>query len=544
MTDLTTRPANAGPPSPAMAPTPVNGTAVSDIRMLRHVSRTEQERLNADAEVERRARASRLDLELREQRRAAARRQRLADEQDKRDRAQQRRTRRAASRARLGAAAPRWADRALLILPILFPMAVAWVGQIRFAMDVMGWALPPAIVFAAGFELSTAYVARLGWLSRAAGDSALLFRFATWGFAAGAALMNYWHAAGPDFAPTGAAVSYGLMSITGVVLWELLSTYRHRTALRAEGKLPAARPRYGLARWIWFRPLTRLAWLLALRDGYTTTDLAWRAALTSVDLYGSARAARNAVRAGRPVPRPEPLDADHADDQRDDQDTNERDIAPADEELRDIQARHDNREAAERHPEPDKTKWDKLRDTRTRHQDQNLTQHYLERETPTTVERRDSTAGTTEPVGDATREHRHRDPSEPVRAAAGDEAPFKQRHGLLDRTGHPDEANVDPAENRDRAAGDQEPVCDDMPDDHEEPDAAAPGGQADRQGKRQSTSKGTLIARMKIYARERAAEGVSVTGADLDREFGTRDYGRKILRQLAAEPQTTGPLQP
>jgi hypothetical protein len=24
------------------------------------------------------------------------------------------------------------------------------------------------------------------------------------------------------------------MSITGVVLWELLSTYRHRTALRAE----------------------------------------------------------------------------------------------------------------------------------------------------------------------------------------------------------------------------------------------------------------------------------------------------------------------
>ena len=111
--------------------------------------------------------------------------------------------------------------------------------------------------------------------------------------------MNYWHAAGPDFAPTGEAVSYGLMSITGVVLWELLSTYRHHTALRAEGKLPAARPRYGLARWIWFRPLTRLASLLALRDGYTTTDLAWQAALAAIDRYGSARNARKAVRSGR-----------------------------------------------------------------------------------------------------------------------------------------------------------------------------------------------------------------------------------------------------
>jgi cation transport ATPase len=281
MTDLTTRPIEAGTPGPA--PVPVNGAAAGDIRALRHASRAEQDRLSADAEVERRARAARLELELREQRRAAARRERQADEQDKRVRTDQRRARRAARRAQLRAAAPRWADRALFILPILFPMAVAWVGQIRFAMTVMSWPLPAAIVFAAGFELSTAYVARLDWRSRAAGDSALLFRGATWGFAAGAAIMNYWHAAGPDFAPTGEAVSYGMMSITGVVLWELLSTYRHRTALRAEGKLPAARPRFGPARWIWFRPLTRLAWLLALRDGYTTTDLAWRAALAAVD---------------------------------------------------------------------------------------------------------------------------------------------------------------------------------------------------------------------------------------------------------------------
>ena len=345
MTDLTTRPIHVGTPNPASVP--VNGAAAGDIRALRHASRAEQDRISADAEVERRARAARLELELREQRRAAARRKRQADEQDKRTRIEQRRARRAARYALLRAAAPCWADRALFILPILFPMAVAWVGQIRFAMTVMSWPLPAAIVFAAGFELSTAYAARLDWLARATGDSALLFRGATWGFAAGAAIMNYWHAAGPDFAPTGEAVSYGLMSIAGVVLWELLSTYRHRTALRAEGKLPAARPRYGLARWIWFRPLSRLASLLALRDGYTTTDLAWQAALTAVDMYGPARGARKAVRAGRPVPRPEPVDV------REDEDGRQRDITPRDRDLRDMRARHTDLEITRRYLERD-----------------------------------------------------------------------------------------------------------------------------------------------------------------------------------------------
>src|SRR5439155_4134899 len=194
----------------------------------------EQERLSADAEVARRARAARFALELREQQLAATRRERQAKAEDKRARAEQRRARRTARRARWWAAAPRVAERALFVLPILFPMGVAWAGQIQFAMSVMHWPLPAAIVFAAGFELSTAYVARLDWRSRAAGDNALLFRAATWAFAAGAAVMNYWHAAGPGFAPTGEAVSYGLMSITGVVLWELWSTYRHPTALRAE----------------------------------------------------------------------------------------------------------------------------------------------------------------------------------------------------------------------------------------------------------------------------------------------------------------------
>jgi hypothetical protein len=39
---------------------------------------------------------------------------------------------------------------------------------------------------------------------------------------------------------------------------------------------------------------------------------------------------------------------------------------------------------------------------------------------------------------------------------------------------------------------------------------------------------------MEAYARARLAEGAPITGADLDRQFGTSDYGRKVLRRLTA----------
>jgi hypothetical protein len=155
----------------------------------------------------------------------------------------------------------------------------------------MGWPLPGAVVFAAGFELSTVYVARLDWKARGEGDHGLVFRAATWMFAALAATMNYWHAADPGLRPNGEAVSYGAMSLAGVVLWELLSTYRHRSRLRAAGTLPPRRPRFGLARWVWFPRVTHLARLLALRDGHTLTEQAWRAALDAAGRHGSVRAA-------------------------------------------------------------------------------------------------------------------------------------------------------------------------------------------------------------------------------------------------------------
>jgi hypothetical protein len=275
--------------------------AVVDRRTARRLALAQQQRLDADAELDRRGRAALQELELAEARRSAEQRRRDTRRRQVLARRNSRKARRAVRRTRARAAVPRWAERALFVGPICFPMAVAWIGQIQYARTVMGWPLPGAVVFAAGFELSTVYVARLDWKARGEGDNSLVFRAATWMFAGLAATMNYWHAAEPGLRPNGEAVSYGAMSIAGIMLWELLSTFQHRIRLRAAGILPPRRPRFGLARWLWFPRVTHLARLLALHDGYTLTGDAWQAALNAAGLRGSVRAAIAALR-GRQCP--------------------------------------------------------------------------------------------------------------------------------------------------------------------------------------------------------------------------------------------------
>lgn len=171
--------------------------------------------------------------------------------------------------------------RGLITGPILAPMVVAWVGQIGFATDTLNWPLAGALVFAASWELTTAFA---GWMfhqARSAGDGGTTFRAATWLFASAAGAMNYWHAL--DGAainhPTPKAVSYGAMSLVGIALWELYSSLVHRQGLRARGALPPARPKFGMARWLRYTRLTFRAWSLSIHDGLSTTDAAWHAAL-------------------------------------------------------------------------------------------------------------------------------------------------------------------------------------------------------------------------------------------------------------------------
>ncbi|WP_282206850.1 hypothetical protein [Kitasatospora fiedleri] len=189
------------------------------------------------------------------------------------------------------------ARRLLAIVPITAPMAVAWTGQAGFAHDILGWIAPFTVLFAAAWELSTAFVAWMYHEARKVGDSGTLYRVSTWVFAIGAAVMNYWHASATVtgqrwdpashkmvdqlsyWEPTPRAVAFSVMSITGMVLWELYARLIHRTKLRADGKVAKSRPTIGAIRWARYPGHSFTAWSLAITDeSLSTVELAWSAA--------------------------------------------------------------------------------------------------------------------------------------------------------------------------------------------------------------------------------------------------------------------------
>ncbi|MFD3484937.1 hypothetical protein [Streptomyces sp. NPDC058665] len=204
------------------------------------------------------------------------------------------------------------AERLMVIGPITAPMAVAWTGQAGFAEDILGWVVPFTILFAAAWELSTAFV---GWMyhqARQGGDAGTLYRVSTWIFALGAAVMNFWHASGQPVAGsrvwdakkeiwteqitywhfTPKAVAFAAMSIVGMVLWELYASLIHRRKLREDGKVAKARPSIGAVRWFRYPVHSFTAWSLAITDPrLTTLDRAWTAA-------GAELADRKAARTG------------------------------------------------------------------------------------------------------------------------------------------------------------------------------------------------------------------------------------------------------
>ncbi|MFB6790239.1 hypothetical protein ACFCWT_26655 [Streptomyces olivaceus] len=209
------------------------------------------------------------------------------------------------------------AERLMVIGPITAPMAVAWTGQAGFAEDILGWVVPFTILFAAAWELSTAFV---GWMyhqARQGGDAGTLYRVSTWIFALGAAVMNFWHASGEPVSGsrvwdakaeiwteqitywhfTPKAVAFAAMSIVGMVLWELYASLIHRRKLREDGKVAKARPSIGAVRWFRYPVHSFTAWSLAITDPHLTTlDRAWTAA-------GAQLADRKAVRTGRALHR-------------------------------------------------------------------------------------------------------------------------------------------------------------------------------------------------------------------------------------------------
>ena len=191
--------------------------------------------------------------------------------------------------------------------PILSPMAVAWTSQTSFAVNTLGWPGPAGIVFAAAWEASTAFC---GWMyhqARKDGDHGLSYKAATWVFAGAAGAMNYWHncpvvidkdayglkvGSHVSLDPTPKAVAYAVMSLSGIALWELYTSLKHKQFLRTRGVVSEARPKFGVVRWARYPRVTFTAWSESVRSRRTlTVDDAWSRAVSKIDAKRRARKA-------------------------------------------------------------------------------------------------------------------------------------------------------------------------------------------------------------------------------------------------------------
>jgi hypothetical protein len=293
--DTPTPPAGARIPA-AVNPVTPKEPAMSetiDRRTDRIRARAEEGRLNRDAQIERDARARQHAIDQQRAKLALRQEKSAAKRTAKEERRASRRHARQQISERVKSLLPTVGRRAMIAGPILAPMTVAWIGQISFAMETLGWIFLGALVFAAAWELTTAFT---GWMyhqARKDGDRGTLFRVATWIFASSAGAMNYWHAlpdGGSIHHPTPKAVSYGSMSLVGIGLWELYSYLIHRKHLRAAGKIAEPRPSFGILRWVRFPRITWTAWSLSVRYGIKTVDEAWSAAVAEIARRDRAKA--------------------------------------------------------------------------------------------------------------------------------------------------------------------------------------------------------------------------------------------------------------
>jgi hypothetical protein len=266
---------------PIGTPTDRDTETTSDRRISRIHARAEEKRTDRQH-----------GIQIRAEKRADRRTAKQAAREDRRTRRAQQRADRAEQYGRLRSRLLTSTQFVLVVFPIVAPMSVAWTGQTQFATHVLRWPVLGGIIYAAAYELTTTFCAWLYHQARSDGDLGWEYRAATWFFAAGAAVQQWWHYS-DHWHATPRSVTFSGMSGIGVILWELYARLIHRRKLRKEGKLPPARPRIGAARWLRY-PLR--SWtarsLIILRD-YETFAEAWTAAEETIQARQETKTGRD-----------------------------------------------------------------------------------------------------------------------------------------------------------------------------------------------------------------------------------------------------------
>ncbi len=158
---------------------------------------------------------------------------------------------------------------------------IALAGQAGAAGDWLGWPLMFALPAVGALELGGIALAARADFRRRLGETAIGARVLSAAVAVFAVVFNWVghtdHLAGGFFA---------IMSGLGYLMWLINSGDRRRDQLRAEGKLSATPPVFGVVQWARHPWLTRRARALAVAD-------------LSLGLHGALRAAIEQVRAER-----------------------------------------------------------------------------------------------------------------------------------------------------------------------------------------------------------------------------------------------------
>lgn len=161
----------------------------------------------------------------------------------------------------------RWWHAFVMVGAIVGVNIVAVAGQVTaFQAAPFSWPAAGAFGAAAVIESIAIYVGYHAHVALIEGDSVFRLRAASYGIAAGVAVLNYHHYA-PEWTLDDRAVMFGGASLLSPWLWAIHSRHQHRQQLRAQGLIDPRAPKFAALRWLLHRNETWTALKWAVRHG-------------------------------------------------------------------------------------------------------------------------------------------------------------------------------------------------------------------------------------------------------------------------------------
>ncbi|MCG8919418.1 DUF2637 domain-containing protein [Actinokineospora sp. PR83] len=160
----------------------------------------------------------------------------------------------------------RWAATSAWVVVLAAALGISWWSLFDYAR---GFAIPTplAAVVSLVFDASALIVAHLAHRYSTSPDSGAGPRLMLLALLAGSIYLNWQHAVSKGYGVE-AGIMFAAPAAIGIMLFELHTAWRSRTARRARGRVVDPLPPVGRWRWV-FHPWQNLAtiWLVARAEG-------------------------------------------------------------------------------------------------------------------------------------------------------------------------------------------------------------------------------------------------------------------------------------